>query len=63
MLATAGLLMILFGFGAFFFVWSIHIKEIAEQADEKRASAIADDLIRNADIRVVQRLIIKDEMH
>lgn len=61
-MAILGLLIILFGFGAFILCWSIEIMKIAKEADEKRAEEIADEMLANAEIRVVQRLEIIDEM-
>lgn len=61
-MAMVGLLIMLLGFGAFIFCWAIECKKIASEADEKRANEIADEMLANAEIRVIQRLYIIDEM-
>lgn len=47
---------------AFYIGWMAQVYEIAREADEERADEIADELLANAEIRVIQRLEIIDEM-
>lgn len=58
----AGLIILTAVYLGLFIGWMVHIYEIAREADEERADEIADELIANAEIRVIQHLEIIDEM-
>lgn len=61
-MAVVVMVLVILGYLILFIAWAIHLSEISREADEKRANEIADEILENAEIRVIQRLEIIDEM-